>query len=104
MTDYRAYAVQRLAALLLPQPPTPPKETPMVEHHHYVLISADELRCPLCGRRVRMAADDLFRFDILDAGDPTVAHIWGEPPQPVAADPPPAWLVGTLRDIERGVV
>lgn len=30
MTDYRAYAVARLAALLLPQPPTPPaKETTM---------------------------------------------------------------------------
>ena len=95
-----AYAVSRIAARFLPQPPTPPREVPMVEHHHYVLISPDELRCPICGRRVRMADGDLFRFDILDAGDPTVAHIWGEAPQPVEDDPPPSWLAPLLSRIE----
>lgn len=94
-----AYAVTRIAARFLPSPPTPPREAPMIEHHHYVLISPDELRCPLCGRRVRLVDGDLFRFDIVDVGDPTVAHIWGEAPQPVADDPPPPWLAGLLAEI-----
>ena len=72
-----------------------------MEHHRYMLADDDTLFCPICGRRVRLAPGGLFAFDILTPGDLTASHLWGATPR---RDEPPPWLVGTLRDIERGVL